>query len=130
MTNQFKRIFVTGGAGYVGARLIPKLLDNGYEVNVLDLYIYGKDVFGSYHGHAGLKEIVGDIRNADTVREAMKGCDAVIHLACISNDPSFDLDPQLGKSINFDAFRPMVKIAKELGVKRFYLCFLFIGLRR
>jgi nucleoside-diphosphate-sugar epimerase len=119
MSNQFKRVFVTGGAGYVGARLIPKLLDNGYEVNVLDLYIYGKDVFGSYHGHKGLTEIQGDIRDVETVRKAMKGCDAGIHLACISNDPSFDLDPELGKSINFDAFRPMVKMAKELGMKRF-----------
>lgn len=119
MKNQFKRILVTGGAGYVGSRLIPKLLDNGYAVNVLDLYIYGKNVFGTHHDHAGLKEIQGDIRDADTVRRAMEGCDAVIHLACISNDPSFDLDPELGKSINFDAFRPMVKIAKELGVKRF-----------
>lgn len=119
MANQFKKVFVTGGAGYVGARLIPKLLDNGYEVNVLDLYIYGKDVFGSYHGHKGLTEICGDIRDPEVVRKAMTGCDAVIHLACISNDPSFDLDPTLGKSINLDAFRPMVKIAKELGVKRF-----------
>lgn len=119
MKNQFKRILVTGGAGYVGSRLIPKLLDHGYEVSVLDLYIYGKDVFGKHHQHAGLTEIQGDIRDAETVKRAMTGCDAVIHLACISNDPSFDLDPELGKSINFDAFRPMVKIAKELGVKRF-----------
>lgn len=119
MSNQFKKIFVTGGAGYVGARLIPALLENGYQVNVLDLYIYGKQVFGEYHGHKNLREIQGDIRDANVVREAMTGCDAVIHLACISNDPSFDLDPELGKSINFDAFRPMVKIAKELGVKRF-----------
>lgn len=119
MKNQFKRIFVTGGAGYVGSRLIPKLIDNGYEVNVLDLYIYGKEVFGSYHGNPALKEFQGDIRDPDMVRKAMTGCDAVIHLACISNDPSFDLDPELGKSINFDAFRPMVKIAKELKVKRF-----------
>jgi nucleoside-diphosphate-sugar epimerase len=119
MPNQFKRILVTGGAGYVGSRLIPALLDHGYEVNVLDLYIYGKEVFGSYHQHQGLKEICGDIRHPETVRQAMTGCDAVIHLACISNDPSFDLDPMLGKSINFDAFRPMVRIAKELGVKRF-----------
>ncbi|MDR3491438.1 MAG: NAD-dependent epimerase/dehydratase family protein [Gammaproteobacteria bacterium] len=119
MSNQFKRILVTGGAGYVGSRLIPKLLDNGYKVNVLDLYIYGKDVFESYHGHEGLTEICGDIRDAEVMRQAMTGCDAVIHLACISNDPSFDLDPTLGKSINYDAFRPMVRIAKELGVKRF-----------
>src|SRR5579871_3468634 len=119
MGNQFKRILVTGGAGYVGSRLIPKLLDNGYEVNVIDLYIYGNNVFGSYHGHERLKEICGDIRDQATLRDAMQGCDAVIHLACISNDPSFDLDPTLGKSINYDAFRPMVRIAKELGVKRF-----------
>ncbi len=119
MANQFKRIMVTGGAGYVGSRLIPKLLDNGYQVNVLDLYIYGKDVFGPYHGHKNLTEVCGDIRDPETVRKAMTDCDAVIHLACISNDPSFDLDPELGKSINFDAFRPMVRIAKELKVKRF-----------
>lgn len=116
---QFKRIMVTGGAGYVGSRLIPQLLDHGYEVNVLDLYIYGKKVFGAHHNHKGLKEICGDIRDPEAVRKAMTGCDAVIHLACISNDPSFDLNPLLGKSINLDAFRPMVKMAKELGVKRF-----------
>lgn len=119
MSNQFKRVFVPGGAGYVGSRLIPELLDAGYEVNVLDLYIYGKDVFGSYHTHPSLKEFQGDMRDPEVVRRAMAGCDAVIHLACISNDPSFDLDPELGKSINFDAFRPMVKIAKELKVNRF-----------
>lgn len=119
MKNQFKHILVTGGAGYVGSRLIPKLLEAGYKVNVLDLYIYGKHIFNTYHDHPALTEIQGDIRDPETVRRAMAHCDAVIHLACISNDPSFDLDPALGKSINFDAFRPMVKIAKELGVKRF-----------
>ena len=119
MSNQFKRIMVTGGAGYVGSRLIPKLLDNGYEVSVIDLYIYGKDVFGPYHGHKNLTEFCGDIRDPEIMRKAMTGCDAVIHLACISNDPSFDLDPELGKTINFDAFRPMVRLAKELNVKRF-----------
>ena len=50
---------------------------------------------------------------------ALDGCDAVIHLACISNDPSFDLNPDLGKSINYDCFRPLVKAAKDAGVKRF-----------
>lgn len=119
MNKQFKKILVTGGAGYVGSRLIPKLLDAGYAVNVLDLYIYGKQVFGAHHGHKDLTEICGDIRDPAVVRNAMTGCDAVIHMACISNDPSFDLDPSLGKSINFDAFQPMVRQAKSLGVKRF-----------
>ena len=54
-----------------------------------------------------------------TVADAMRGCDAVIHLACISNDPSFELNPDLGKSINYDAFRPLVQAAKAEGARRF-----------
>ena len=112
-------VLVTGGAGYVGSALIPKLIDAGYGVTVLDLYLYGDDVFGKYHGHEALKEIKGDLRNSAAVAEAVSGCDAVIHLACISNDPSYDLNPELGKSINFDAFRPLVQASKKAGVQRF-----------
>lgn len=109
---------VTGGAGYVGSSLIPKLLAAGYEVSVLDLYLYGEDLFKDYRGPK-LREVKGDLRNVDDVAKALEGADAVIHLACISNDPSFDLDPNLGKSINFDCFRPLVKASKAVGVKRF-----------
>lgn len=112
------RVLVTGGAGYVGSALVPKLLGAGYEVNVLDLYLYG-DVFADLRPHPGLTEFRGDLRNGATVAEAVAGCDAVIHLACISNDPSFDLDPELGRSINYAAFRPLVRAAKDAGVARF-----------
>lgn len=115
---KYKHVMVTGGAGYVGSNLVPKLLKNGYKVTVLDLYLYG-DVFAGLKGNPNLREIKGDIRNIADVRKALEGCDAVIHLACISNDPSFDLNPDLGKSINYDCFRPMVCAAKETGVKRF-----------
>lgn len=118
MENSFKRVLVTGGAGYVGSSLVPKLLEKGYEVVVLDLYLYGRDLFAGYRGPK-LKEVVGDLRNPVTVKEALTGCDAVIHLACISNDPSFDLNPDLGKSINFDCFRPLLQACKAEGVKRF-----------
>jgi nucleoside-diphosphate-sugar epimerase len=118
MAKRFKRVLVTGGAGYVGSNLVPKLLDAGYEVAVLDLYIYG-DVFAGLSDNPKLSQIKGDLRNANDVQRALAGCDAVIHLACISNDPSFDLNPELGKSINFDCFRPLVKAAKDAGVKRF-----------
>lgn len=117
--NLFQRILVTGGAGYVGSGLVPKLLDQGYDVVVLDLFIYGEDVFAGHADHPGLRAIKGDIRDAGTVAEALAGCDAVVHLACISNDPSFDLDPDLGRSINYDCFRPLVRAAKAAGVKRF-----------
>jgi nucleoside-diphosphate-sugar epimerase len=118
MANRFKRVLVTGGAGYVGSNLIPKLLAAGYEVTVLDLYIYG-DIFAELKANPRLTEVKGDLRNAADVARAVAGCDAVIHLACISNDPSFDLNPELGRSINFDCFRPLVRAAKDAGVKRF-----------
>lgn len=118
MPTRFKRVLVTGGAGYVGSNLVPKLLSAGYGVTVLDLYIYGEDVFAAQRTPL-LREVKGDMRDPGTVRTALKDCDAVIHLACISNDPSFDLNPELGKSINYDCFRPLVRAAREAGAKRF-----------
>lgn len=116
---RLKRILVTGGAGYVGAVLIPKLLGEGYEVKVVDLYIYGEDVLSPVRNNPNLKEIKADIRDKVMLENELKGIDAVIHLACISNDPSYELDPELGRSINYDAFIHLVDIAKKLGVKRF-----------
>ena len=118
MSKRFKRVMVTGGAGYVGSNLVPKLLAAGYQVAVLDLYIYG-DVFADLASNPNLTEVKGDLRNPSDVQRALAGCDAVIHLACISNDPSFDLNPDLGRSINYDCFRPLVKASKDAGVKRF-----------
>jgi nucleoside-diphosphate-sugar epimerase len=119
MARLVRRVLVTGGAGYVGSSLIPKLLAADYDVTVLDLYIYGEQLFAEYRDRAGLREIKGDLRNPADVARALEGCDAVIHLACISNDPSFDLNPTLGRSINYDCFRPLVKASKEAGVRRF-----------
>jgi nucleoside-diphosphate-sugar epimerase len=119
MTERFKRVLVTGGAGYVGSNLVPKLLAAGYEVSVLDLYIYGENIFSALRSDPRLTEVKGDLRNPADVARASAGCDAVIHLACISNDPSFDLDPDLGRSINYDCFRPLVKACKDAGVRRF-----------
>lgn len=113
------KIMITGGAGYVGSMLVPALLKEGHSVNVLDLYLYGDHVFDAEAGNLRLKQIKGDIRDLKVVEEALQGCDAVIHLACISNDPSFELNPTLGKSINLDAFEPLVQMSKKAKVKRF-----------
>ena len=103
------KIFITGGAGYVGAVLVPHLLEKGYFVTVLDLMIYGENVLQS---HSNLNAVKGDIRDQVLLKKLIPGHDSVIHLACISNDPSFELNPELGKPINLDAFRPLVEISK------------------
>ena len=114
-----KTILVTGGAGYVGAVLVPKLLSAGYKVKVLDLYIYGDHALSAVHDNSNLSEIKGDIRDKRLLEKEIPGTDAIIHLACISNDPSYELNPELGKSINYDAFLSLVDVSKKSGVKRF-----------
>jgi len=111
-----KKILITGGAGYVGATLTPHLLSKGYKVSVIDLMIYGDDVLQK---NSNLKIIKGDIRDQDLLNKIIPNHDVIIHLACISNDPSFELNPQLGKSINLDAFKPLVEISKKNKIKRF-----------
>lgn len=115
-TKLINKIFITGGAGYVGAVLVPNLLENGYVVTVLDLMIYGENVLPS---HPNLNAVKGDIRDQALLKQLIPSHDVVIHLACISNDPSFELNPELGKSINLDAFRPLVEMSKNSCVKRF-----------
>jgi nucleoside-diphosphate-sugar epimerase len=111
-----KSIFITGGAGYVGSKLVPKLLETGYDVTVFDLMIYGENVLND---HKKLKKIKGDIRNLNLLKKIIPGHEIVIHLACISNDPSFELNPTLGKSINYDAFEPLVKACVESKISKF-----------
>jgi len=110
------KILITGGAGYVGSVLTPYLLNKGHKVTVIDLMIYGKDVLKK---NPNLQVIQGDIRDQNLLNEIIPGHDVVIHLACISNDPSFELNPTLGKSINLDAFLPLVELSKKNNVKRF-----------
>ena len=111
-----KKIFITGGGGYVGSALTDYLIDNGYFVTVYDLFIYGEKVFKS---QKNLKLIKGDLRNEKLLDKSLNQQEIVIHLACISNDPSFELNPGLGKSINFDAFEPFLKICLKKNIKRF-----------
>ncbi len=114
-----KTVLVTGGAGYVGSVLVPKLLRKGYKVKVVDLYMYGDNVLDSVKDNPNLKQIKGDIRDSALLERELKDVDAVFHLACISNDPSYELNPDLGKSINYDALVSLVDISKKSGVKRF-----------
>lgn len=113
-----KKILITGGAGYVGHVLTPRLLAAGYEVTVFDILFFGCRL----PNHPRLTVVRGDIRDTAKLAEALKGQDAVLHLACISNDASFELDENLSKTINYDCFEPMVAAARRAGVQRFVYC--------
>lgn len=117
MTVEFPNVLVTGGAGYIGSLLTPQLLDLGYKVTVYDIMYFGDRFLPK--DHPNLKVVAGDIRDTKTLSQALQGIDAVVNMACISNDASFELDENLSTSVNLDAFEPMVLAAKAAGVKRF-----------
>jgi nucleoside-diphosphate-sugar epimerase len=114
---KFDHVLITGGAGYCGSVLVPRLLGLGHRITVYDILYYGKDHLPL--DHPNLRVVQGDIRDTARLAEAFRGVDAVIHLACISNDASFVLDEALSTTVNLDAFEPMVIAAKKAGVKRF-----------
>lgn len=117
MANKFSRVFVTGGAGYVGSLLVPQLLARGYKVTSYDMTYYGDDFLPK--SNENLNVIRGDIRDVATMAKSIEGHDAFVNLACISNDASFELDEKLSTSVNLDAFEPTVIAAKKAGVRRF-----------
>lgn len=114
---KFNNVLVTGGAGYCGSVLVPQFLELGHKVVVYDILYYGDDHLPK--DDPNLRIIEGDIRDTERLAQAMEGMDAVISLACISNDASFELDENLSTTVNMDAFEPMVIAAKKAGVKRF-----------
>jgi nucleoside-diphosphate-sugar epimerase len=113
------RILVTGGAGYLGSVLVPKLLARGHHVRVLDLGYFGTGHLRSLKPAVEL--VREDLRTIATkperLRELLSGCDCVIHLAAISNDPSAELNPELTEEVNFKATQALAETAKRLGVK-------------
>jgi nucleoside-diphosphate-sugar epimerase len=117
MTRKFSRVFITGGAGYCGSRLVPQLLGHDYKVTVYDIMYFGDNFLPK--SHPNLQVIEGDIRDTARLAAAAEGHEAFVSLACVSNDASFELDEALSTSINLHAFEPMVGAAKRVGIRRF-----------
>lgn len=114
---KFKNILITGGAGYCGSIIVPLLLSKGHKVTVYDMMFFGKNHLPKENKNLSI--IKGDIRDITSFKKALAGIEAVLHLACISNDVSFELDEKLSTSINYEAFEPLVLACKESSVKRF-----------
>ena len=107
------KILVTGGCGYKGHVLIPKLLNEGHEVVAFDIQWFGNFL----ELHSNLKIIKGDVRNIDEI--PLEGIECIIHLASIANDPCGDLNPKLTWEVSALATMQLADKAKRLGVKRF-----------
>ncbi len=99
------KILVTGGAGYIGCVLVPLLLENGHQVRVLDSLMYGGTGLLPHFRNPRFDFVKGDIRDPQAVREAMRGCDAVIHLAAIVGFPACRTNPDLAQTVNVDGTR-------------------------
>jgi nucleoside-diphosphate-sugar epimerase len=107
------RILVTGGCGFKGHVLVPKLLAKGHEVTVLDTQWFGNFL----EHHSNLFLIKGDVRSIDLI--SLKGMDCIIHLSSIANDPCGDLDPKLTWEVSALATMQLADKARRFGVKRF-----------
>lgn len=116
-TDRSLHVLITGGAGYIGSVLTRRLLAEGSRVRVLDALLFDDGLAAL--DDPRLESIRGDIRDAELYREAVAGVDVVVHLAAVANDPSFDLDPSLGRSVNFDCLEHVMRLSAEAGVRRF-----------
>lgn len=116
-----EHVLVVGGAGYLGSELVPLLLGRGYRVRVLDSLLFGEGSLNSVRSQSKFELIPGDVRNIQAVVQAMKGCDAVIHLAAIVGDPACEENPQLAAEINRAATRMLIDVARGHGIQRFLL---------
>ncbi|MBI2374932.1 MAG: NAD-dependent epimerase/dehydratase family protein [Deltaproteobacteria bacterium] len=119
MSQSPKHILVTGGAGYIGSILVPKLLELGHRVRVFDAFCFGEEGLSSVRESPRLELVRGDVRDPAAVESALRGVDHVIHLAAIANDPCSELDPELTRAVNGEAAERLMRFAKAAGVRRF-----------
>ena len=113
------KTLVVGGAGYVGTELVRKLNNTGAHVSVLDTFWYWKGTNEFVEDLSFKGEIfINDLRDIELHEEVFKDIDTVVYLACVSNDPSFDLNPKLGYEINYLAFKNFCFLADKHGITR------------
>ena len=114
-----RNVLVIGGAGYIGSAVLPRLLEKGYHVRLLDLLLYGTDPIKEWLDHPHLEIIQADFRQVEKVVQAIHGMDAVIHLGGLVGDSACALNEELTLEINLMATRMIASVAKGSGVRHF-----------
>jgi len=114
-----RQVLVLGGAGYLGSVVVARLLQAGFRVRVLDSFLFGEGSLEDVRTRTGCELVRGDVRDIGAVVKAMRGCDAVVHLAAIVGDPACDDNKQLAMEVNRAATRMLADVAKGCGVRRF-----------
>ena len=110
---------VTGAGGYIGTQLVRDLVKAGHDVTAVDRFFFGKEPLSEFIGNKQVTIKQKDIRDLD--KKDFKGHDAVCDLACLSNDPAGEIDPQLTYQINRDGRIHVAKTAKEAGVSKYII---------
>jgi nucleoside-diphosphate-sugar epimerase len=116
---KIEKVLVIGGAGYIGSALLPKLLEAGYRVRLLDLLLYGTEPIKDWLNHPHLEILHADFRQVEKVVQAMHDMDAVIHLGGLVGDSACALDEELTLEINLMATRMIAEVAKGSGIGHF-----------
>jgi nucleoside-diphosphate-sugar epimerase len=112
-------VLLIGGAGYIGSGLLPKLLNSGYRVRLLDAFLYGDDAIAKWKDHPDLEIVEADFRRVDVVVRAMRGVKMVVHLGAIVGDPACALDEELTIETNLIATRMIAEVTKGAGIEKF-----------
>jgi nucleoside-diphosphate-sugar epimerase len=110
---------ITGGAGYIGMLVAEELLASSHDVRVLDSLLHSQSGCADALRDQGVELLVADVRDADARAEALRGADAVVHLAAIVGDPACARDPEAAQAVNVDGSLALVRDAAEAGVERF-----------